>query len=181
MKRIIVQPADLSVEALAEFKQWLGISQPNEDAQLQQLLHASMELCEGFIRQMPIESGSEEILQSSRDWQCLDTCPVRAITGVSAIASDGSRITVASGNFEIEIDADGKGKVRLLALPSEGKVVVSFVAGIAANWGSLPDGLRQGILRAAAFLYRDRDSAGAATPPASISALWLPWRRIRIA
>ena len=181
MKRTIVQPADLSVEALAEFKQWLGISQPTEDAQLQKLLHASMELCESFVRLIPIESGCEEALPTSCDWQCLDTTPVRAVTGVKAVAKDGLHIPLASGDFEIEIDADGSGKVRLLTSPSENRITVSFVAGIAPDWASLPDGLRQGILRTAAFLYRDRDSTSASSLPPSVTSLLTPWRRIRIA
>ena len=180
MKRTIVQPTDLSLEALAELKQWLGISQSGEDALLEKLLYSSVELCEGFIRQLPIESGCEETLTGSSNWQCLDSSPVRAITSISAVASDGSRSPIASGGFEIEIDADGTGKIRLLMTSGVDRIVVSYVAGIAPDWATLPDGLRQGTLRTAAFLYRDRDNSVADPPPASVSALWLPWRRVRI-
>src|SRR3546814_619633 len=115
MQRAITQPADLSGTALAELKQWLGVSQPGEDTLLDGLLHASLDLCEGFTRQMPLETAFEEIVPASGSWQCLATRPVRAITAVAAISQDGTRAPLASGQYEIELDAAGVGRMRLLA------------------------------------------------------------------
>lgn len=181
MQRAITQPADLSGTALAELKQWLGITQSAEDTLLTGLLHASIDLCESFTRQMPLETGFEEIVPASDAWQCLETRPVRAITSVAAIAEDGTRTPLASGHYEIELETAGVGRVRLLAPGEVRSIAASFVAGIAPDWPAMPDGLRHGIVRAAAHLYRDRDGALPDAPPSSISALWHPWRLMRIA
>lgn len=181
MQRAITQPADLSGTALSELKQWLGITRPGEDALLEGLLHASIALCESFTRQMPLETGFEEIVPASGAWQCLTTRPVRAITAAAAISQDGARATLASDQYEIELDAAGVGRGRLLAPAHARRVAVSFIAGIAPDWPSMPDGLRHGVIRAAAHLYHDRDGAHPSAPPSSISALWRPWRLVRIA
>lgn len=181
MQRAIIQPADLSGTALAELKQWLGISQPSEDSLLEGLLHASLDLCESFTRQMPLEAGFEEIVPASGTWHCLEPRPVRAITAVAAISQDSTRAPLASGQYEIELDAAGVGRVRLLAPVEVRSIAVSFVVGIAPDWPSMPDGLRHGMIRAAAHLYRDRDGAQSDAPPSSISALWRPWRLLRLA
>lgn len=181
MQRAITQTADLSGTALAELKQWLGITQSAEDTLLTGLLHAGMGLCESFTRQMPLETGFEEIVPASGAWQCLTTGPVRAIIAVAAISEDGARAPLASDQYEIELDAAGAGRVRLLAPIEIRSIAVSFVAGIAPDWPSMPDGLRHGMIRAAAHLYQDRDGTQTTSPPASISALWRPWRLARIA
>ncbi|MBA4163705.1 MAG: hypothetical protein C0510_03590 [Erythrobacter sp.] len=181
MQRAITQPADLSGNALAELKQWLGITQSTEDTLLSGLLHAGMGLCESFTRQMPLETDFEEIVPASDGWQCLETRPVRAITSVAVIGKDGTRAPLASGQYEIELDAAGVGRVRVLAPGEVRSIAVSFVAGIAPDWAAMPDGLRHGVIRAAAHLYQDRDGTQTTSPPASISALWRPWRLARIA
>lgn len=181
MQRAIIQPADLSGTALAGLKQWLGITRPGEDSLLEGLLHSSLDLCEAFTRQVPIETGFEEIVAAFGAWQCLETRPVRAITAVAAIGKDGTRAPLASAQYEIDLDAAGVGRVRLLAPVAVRSIAVSFAAGIAADWASTPDGLRHGVIRAAAHLYQDRGGAPAAMPPSSISALWRPWRLLRLA
>lgn len=181
MQRAIVQPADLSGTALSELKQWLGITSTNEDAQLIGLLGASLDMCEGFTRQIPVEVGCEEALPIARDWAALTTAPVRAITAVELVNGNGTRSSLAAGDYEIEIAAEGQGRVRMKQPQSGRHVVVSFVAGIAADWAALPDALRHGIIRLAAHNYRDRDASEPLKPPASVAALWRPWRRLQLA
>lgn len=181
MKRAILLPADVTGAALAELKQWLGISSTNEDAQLTGLLHASLDMCEGFTGQMPIEASCVEFHSLSRDWFELDARPVRAITALELVATDGTRSALASSDHEIDIEADGTGRARLVTSQTGRYLVVSFAAGIAADWTSLPDALRHGIIRLAAHNYRDRDAKEPLGPPASVAALWHPWRRLRLA
>lgn len=50
------------------------------------------------------------------------------------------------------------------------------------EWDDVPQALRHGTIRLAAHLYRRRDDeADSATPPASVAALWRPWRRLHLA
>lgn len=180
MKRAILQPADVTGAALADLKQWLGISRNVEDGQLAGLLHASLDLCEGFTGQMPLESVCEEVHASAARWLCLTTAPVRAITAVNSRAVDGTQVPIDPAAYEIDISAEGIGRIRLLQPVSSGTIAVTFVAGIAAEWSALPDALKHGIIRLAAHHYLTRDAAGREGPPASVAALWRPWKRLRL-
>jgi uncharacterized phiE125 gp8 family phage protein len=51
---------------------------------------------------------------------------------------------------------------------------------MATDPNGLPEALRHGIVRLAAHLYSHRDEAEQAGPPAAVTALWRPWRRLRL-
>ena len=182
MKRAIIVPAALSGAPLAELKAWLGIRLSEEDQALTTLLRASLETCEAFTGQMPLEAECEEILPQASTWMWLATRPVQAISAVDGIAADGTRTPVEAENYEIELDADGGACVRAAIYPAANRIAVRFTAGIAPGWASLPEGLKHGVLRLAAHNYRQRDrEAALTTPPAAVTALWQPWRRMRLA
>lgn len=190
MNRVILTPAVLPTSALAEVKQWLGITTAADDAPLSALLVAALDICEGFIGQMPIEATCEEVLPAGPDasascapWRALATRPVLAITGIDALAIDGARTALAAETYAVELDADGTGRVRLPeGLSARSRVAVRFTAGLAASWDALPESLHHGLIRLAAHQHRQRESDGAAPlPPAAVAALWRPWRRLRLA
>ena len=181
MKRAILAPAELGGAALDELKQWLAITTSHEDAVLTGLLAASLDLCEAFTGTMPLSATCEEVLPAKPGWQWLATRPVQAITGVEGIPAEGPRFALASDAYELDIDPDGTGQLRIARQGSAGRIAIRFVAGLAPGWGSLPDGLRHGIIRLAAEQFRERDAAPRETPPAAIAALWRPWRRLRLA
>lgn len=180
MNRVIITPAVLPSAALAELKQWLGITVSADDAPLGRAFAAALETCESFTGTMPLAQECEEILPDHTRWQTLATRPVQAITAVQRIVN-GRRSALSPSNYAIELGANGTGCVRLLS-PQSDRVVVSFTAGFVDEWAALPDGLRHGIVRLAAHQHRERDSANIAPlPPASVAALWRPWRRMRLA
>ncbi len=74
------------------------------------------------------------------------------------------------------------GQVRVNNPGSAGRIVVRFPAGLVADWATLPEGLRHGVLRLAAFQYRSREGGTdtAQWPPSAVAALWRPWRRLRL-
>lgn len=181
MKRAIVHPADVSGAALGELKQWLGITRNAEDGQLVALLHASLDLCEAFTGQVPLEATCEERHAAANGWIDLAAGPVRAITAVEEVVADGSRSPLDPAGYAIDISADAVGRVRLDRSLNSGTVAITFVAGIAASWESLPDALRHGIVRLAAHHYLSRDASDRSVPPASVAALWRPWKRMRLA
>lgn len=182
MRRVVLTPTVLPSSALAELKQWLGITTTHDDAALTALLSTALETCEAYSGLMPIETTCEEVLAVCSGWQVLATRPVQAITALEAIAADGARTALPAADYEIELDADGAGRIRVLQTGSATRMAVRFTAGLADSWADLPDGLRHGILRLAAHQHRERDTAGAgASPPASVAALWRPWRRLRLA
>lgn len=182
MKRAITAPPTLAPTALAELKAWLGISTTRDDAELTGLIRTALELCEGFIGAMPLASGCEEVLPATGEWQALATRPVQAITGVLAIATNGTRTALSASDYEIDIDAEGTGRMRLARPIDQTRLAVRFTAGMAESWDTLPDAIQQGLVRWAAHQHRMRDSdKSIAGPPASVAALWRPWRRMRIA
>lgn len=182
MKRVVVTPAALGSAALAELKDWLGITTAADDAQLIALLKAALELCEQFTGLMPLQQTCEEVLPASCEWQVLSARPVQAITVIEGVPAEGARFTLPAQNYAIELDADGGGSVRVSNPGSAGRIAVRFTAGLAADWTSLPDGLRHGVLRLAAHQYRHREdeAASGTIPPAAVAALWRPWRRLRL-
>ena len=181
MQRAIIAPADMAGAALAELKHWLAITTAREDASLVALLAASVETCEAFTRQVPLEAEFEEVLNASQTWQRLCTLPVRSIVGVEGLALDASRLAIPPEQYLLDLGADGLGRVRLLTRPDAARIAVRFTAGIASDWESLPDGLRHGIIRLAAHHFRSREDAAGSALPAAIPALWQPWRRMRLA
>lgn len=189
MKRAIITPAGLAPAALGELKDWLGIAPATgaEDATLVALLRAALEACEAFTGALPLQAGCEELLAPAPGWQGLATRPVQAITAVQRVPVDGARSDLPPAAYALDLAVDGGGRVRLLDPAPTGRIAVRFTAGLAADWASLPDGLRHGVVRLAAHLYRQRDPALAqagegagATPPAAVAALWRPWRGVRL-
>lgn len=183
MMRAIVAPPALSSAALTELKAWLGISRSADDAELIALLRTALDVCEGFTGEMPLESGCEETLTASSEWQTLSARPVRAITALVAVNLTGTRIALAASDYEFDIAADGTGRVRLRKPIEQTRVAVTYSAGIASDWESLPDAIRHGVIRLCAHQHRARDDErkAASLPPSVVAALWRPWRRMRLA
>lgn len=183
MKRAIVTPATLAPTALSDLKDWLGITTGSDDAQLGVLLRASIETCEDFTGLMPLQQVCEELLPASNDWLKLAALPVQAITLVEGVPTEGGRFALPSGDYQVDLDHEGQGRIRVSNPGSAGRIAVRFSAGLAAGWSALPEALRHGIVRLAAHQYRSReDGAGASpSPPAAVAALWRPWRRLRLA
>lgn len=185
MGRIIAEAAALPV-ALAEVKAYLRVVTSDEDALIAGLARAAADMCEAFTGRALIDRAVAERLAASASWTRLGAAPVRAIEGVAALGADGSVTALAAGAFAIDIDAGGEGWVRVLdAGPSTGSgravlVRVSYRAGMAADPNGLPEALRHGILRLTAHLYTQRERGEDIEPPAAVTALWRPWRRLRL-
>ena len=180
MERTIVQPPMPSLAALAELKHWLGISRLDDDDALTGLLESSLTMCEAFTGKTPLVQTVEEVIQLRAGWQELVSRPVRAVTGVAVVAADGTRTAQTAPDGVIEWRIARSACVQLLR-PVEGQsLAVQLVVGIAEDWATLPAPLRHGVIRLAAHHYRDRDSKGGAVPPASVTALWRPWRDLRL-
>ncbi len=172
----------LSAEAMVlpqaaadEVKAYLRMFTTDENGEVRACLAAAAELCERFTGQALLVRTHEERLASSGGWMRLSAGPVTAIGGVQALGPDGSAVAVPVDAYAIDIDADGQGWVRTGA----GRVRVSYQAGLTTGWSGLPEALRHGIVRLAAHLFMERGEMRTA-PPAAVSALWRPWRQMRI-
>ena len=131
-------------------------------------------------------SGSQSPCGAGLGWSRLSSRPVRMVLSVSRVTPDGSRAALDTGDYTTSVNAEGEGAVQLPAgddgVDGYARFAVQFTAGLAADWDSLPPALRHGIMRLAAHQYRGREGAGAEPlPPATVTALWRPWRRLRLA
>lgn len=174
------EPMMLPPEAAAEAKDYLRIAGDSEDALVARLMHVAADLCERFIRRALIVRLFEEVVPARGAWSRLSPAPVRAIVEVAALPADGIAVPLAAEAYAIDVDANGEGWVRLTAPVEAARIQVRFEAGMAAEWSDLPEPLRQGAVRLTAHLYTHRDDAEGTGPPAAVTALWRPYRRMRI-
>ena len=180
MGALALTPAPLPPVMLAEVKAYLRIATGEEDALLAGHVRSAAEACEAFTGRVLIERAIAETLPASPAWTRLGAAPVRAIESVAALEADWSERALAASDYAIDIDAAGEGWVRLLGRIEEKRIRVRYAAGLAADPNGIPEPLRHGVLRLAAHLYGQRDSGRPAEPPAAVTALWRPWRRLRL-
>jgi uncharacterized phiE125 gp8 family phage protein len=190
----------LPPEAAGAAKAYLRVERSDEDGLIAGLVAAAAELCEAFIGAPLLVRGFSETIPPewgyvlSREkvrvptipagggWRRLTRAPVRAITLVEAIPAEGAAQALPGSAYGVDIDAAGDGWVRVTAPGEARSIRIGYQAGLAAGWAELPAGLRQGILRLAAHFYTNRatESARPSEPPAAVTALWRPYRRIRL-
>lgn len=164
--------------SMAEAQAYARVETGEEEAVLAGLVRTASALCESFTGQVLVARPFEEVLAPGAQWQRLGLTPVRAIDEVAVLAADGSATMLPTGEFEMDIDGRGDGWVRV---PGGGnRIRVRGQAGMALDPNGVPEPLRQGILRLIAHLFATRDGSGG-EPPAAVTALWRPYRRMRLA
>jgi uncharacterized phiE125 gp8 family phage protein len=167
------------IVTLSEAQAYLRIETGEEEALLSGLVRTASALCEAFIDQAVIARAFECDMEASCSWQRLPVTPVRSIGEVDSIALDGTATPLAPGSYSVDIDAAGDGWVRLPRPAGTTRVRVGGTVGIADDENGVPEPLRQGVLRLVAHLFSDRDGSGG-EPPAAVTALWRPYRRMRV-
>ncbi|WP_324750792.1 hypothetical protein SH591_05045 [Sphingomonas sp. LY54] len=170
----------LPPQATDDAKAFLRVDGEADDGLIAGWMRSGAELCERFTGQVTIAREVKEVLPASAAWQRLGRTPVRAISTIQGLPADGEPVALPVDAFAIDIDAQGDGWIRITGPGDIRRVQVSYEAGMAAEWTQVPDALRQGMVRLAAHLHAHRDEAGDMGPPAAVTALWRPWRRLRL-
>jgi uncharacterized phiE125 gp8 family phage protein len=166
--------------SLAEVKSFLRIGNSDEDALLAGLVRTATELCEAFTGLVLIEREMTEVIPASSAWTRLSPTPVRAIQTVAKVGDGGAQTALAAGSFAMDIDSNGDGWIRVIEVTPCGRLSVALIAGLASDWNGVPEALRQGIVRLVGHLHAHRDAAADVGPPFAVTALWRPWRRMRL-
>jgi uncharacterized phiE125 gp8 family phage protein len=164
---------------LADLKAYLRLSADDEDALLTDFLRAASDVAERFTGQLLIERDVEEVLDASPDWRPLAMRPVIAITAVMGVPATGAEFALPVDAYALDIDGNGDGWVRVSDPGAARRIRVSYRAGLAAEADGVPDAIRHGIVRLAGDYHALREGAQP-HPPASVAALWRPWRRMRL-
>ena len=173
---------DLAMPAvtLAEAQAYVRVETGEEEAVLAGLIRTASAMCEQFTGRVILSRDFTETLRGCGEWQRLALTPVRSIDVVETIAEDGTGTVLPAGAYAIDIDSAGDGWVRLMAGYGTAKLRVTGAAGMAAESSDVPEPIRQGIVRLTAHLFNARDGGGG-DPPAAVTALWRPFRRMRLA
>lgn len=162
------------IVTLGEAQAFARIETGDEEALLAGLVRTASGLCEAFLGQVVIERGFAEQLPASIEWQRLDVAPVRSIGPISI-----SGAPVPPTAFSTDIDSNGNGWVRLTGGSVSGVLEISGTAGMASGQNDVPEAIRHGVLRLVAHLFAGRDGDGGEIPSA-VTALWRPYRRMRL-
>jgi len=164
---------------MSEAQAYVRIETGEEEAVLAGLIRTASALCESFLNQIVIAREFVTELPASGGWERLAPGPARAITSVEGVDANGVTTSLQSGDYSIDIDSSGDGWVRVASAVSARRVRVPGTAGLAVSENEVPEPIRQGILRLVAHLFTVRDGA-AGDPPAAVTALWRPYRRMRV-
>lgn len=165
--------------SLAEAQAYLRIESGEEEALLAGLIRTASALCEQFTGRLLVARPFVERLRASGEWQRLARTPVRSIGSLAAVQPVGPAMPLPAEAYAVDVDAAGDGWVRLTGAGEARLVEVAGIAGMAEDSNGVPEPLRQGILRLTAHLFGSRDGDGG-EPPAAVTALWRPYRRMRI-
>lgn len=180
MRGVEQGPVPIAVP-MDEARTQLRLDGGQDDAVLAAMVRSATAICEQFIGEALVERSVVETLAITGAWQRLALAPVRAITLVEGLPADGAAFAYPAANYLVDIDPDGQGWVRVAQMGAAGRMRITYQAGMASHAGGVPEVLRQGITMLAAHLMRERDRDVPAEPPAAVSALWRPWRRMRLA
>ncbi len=177
---LIRDPVPLTDDAIDDITSFMRIDTPDDDALIASLIATAVARAEGFCSQMFVTRNVTEQITARPDWQPLGALPVQAIAQISALAVNGTVTPLLATQFSVDIDAEGRGWVRIIDQLVIGRIAVYYSAGLATSWDTIPEAIRQGVIRLVSYMYTSRDSAADSGPPSAVAALLRPWRRMRL-
>lgn len=174
--------------SVSEARAYLRLDGTEDDAALAAFLKAARELCEAFTGLVLIATRFQEtqafvtLPGTPVPWTASRTVrlskrPLRQVAALTLISADGTRTPLSPTDYTVEEDPHGAARLRMTFLPPAGaRVEADYWAGLGADWNTVPEALRTGILRLAAHLYAHRDNPADSGPPLAVAALWRPYR-----
>jgi uncharacterized phiE125 gp8 family phage protein len=167
------------IVAMSEAQAYVRIETGEEEAVLAGLIRSASALCEAFLNQVVIARAFEVQVPASGNWERLPLTPVKSITEVATLDANGAATLLPADGYAMDIDSSGDGWVRVAPGDGSLRVRVTGTAGMADDENGVPEPIRQGVLRLVAHLFTARDGEGG-EPPAAVTALWRPYRRMRL-
>jgi uncharacterized phiE125 gp8 family phage protein len=175
-----LDPLALDSVMLDEARAYVRVDAAEDDPSLGAALLAAIGHAEQFTRSVLVRRTAREIISAASGWQILQAMPVQSVSSAAGIPAEGASFALAADAWEAKIGSRGQAYVRILQPGSAGRAEIVLTAGLAADWASLPEPLRLGLLRLTAHFHSHRDDPADGGPPAAALALLLPWRRMRL-
>ena len=185
-----VPEAALPVQALTDHL-LLGsgfVESDLQDAVLVSFLRAALAAIEGRTSKALISRGFLVTLAhwSAPDAQRLPLAPVQGITDVSIVDAYGAARLVDPADYRLQKDAH-EPRLRAMSgclprIPESGSAEIRFDAGYGADFGAVPEDLKQAVLMLAAhyYEYRSDTALSQGCMPFGVTSLIARYRPLRV-
>lgn len=161
---------------LTETKNYLKISGSDDDDLITDLIKATRQTAEKFLKSSLIEQSWKLSYNGYTPSEIkLLMGPVQSITSVTAYLRDGTDTLISSSAYYLS--AGNQTLVFDSNIVSH-RVEIVYVTGYGSSASDIPNPIKQGMLAHIAAIYDGR-AGGNVIPPQSQS-LYLPYRRVRI-
>lgn len=174
----MLKPPAAEPISLAELHSYLKLEDDADAARLASLVRTAREACELFLGIALIERQVRLRTTLSGPRFYLSGGPVRRLDALSHfIGADESVLDPASyplckGPVRVYLD--------LSSVPVGRVIQADYTLGLGPDWNAVPEAIRQGIMRLAAHQYEHRSNPAVAALPNAVTALWQPYRMVRI-
>jgi uncharacterized phiE125 gp8 family phage protein len=171
----------LPAVTMSEAQAFVRIETGEEEALLAGMVRSASALCEAFLNQVVVARDYSVEVPASERWTRLPVTPVLSILTVEGVKADGTGVALTASDYAVDVDSNGDGWVRRTGGPEVIRFQVAGRAGMAGDANAVPEPIRHGVLRLVAHLFASRDDGAGGEVPAAVTALWRPYRRMRLA
>lgn len=180
MTLILTQPAVISAAPLAEIKSYLRLETADEDAMLAALFRTALALAEDFLGEILLTSSWREVRSGVLTFT-LQQAPFQSLTTLSLTDSSGTVTLIDPRTVILQLTDHDEAMLSLPTMPQDrSRLTIDYVAGLATEWNGLPEPIRLGILRQTVHLFAHRDDPADAGIALAATALWRPYKRLRL-
>ena len=179
MTCLLITPPPVPASALIELKALLRLETVEEEALLAALLRAALDQAESFTGTVWLRGVYQESRNAVRSI-ILCKRPFVQLVLAETETAQGVRLPVDTAKISIQCSDHGEAMLSI-ALPMDNvlRLHLRYDAGTSDDWNLLPEALRAGLLRHAAWLFQHRDSGRVEIMP-DVAALWLPFKQLRL-
>lgn len=174
----ILDPPGSEPISLGEVQSYLKIDDERDAARLDALVRTSREACELFlgtaliVRQVRLRA----TVMGARFY--LSSGPVQNLDALSVF--NGAAETMYDPVDFPLLDHAGRVYLDVSVVPVGRIAQADYTIGLGQDWNAVPEAIRQGILRLVAHQYEARSDPEVAALPHAVTALWQPYRKLRI-
>lgn len=177
---LTLSPPAITAQALEDAAAYLRLGEDEDSAMISGLLTSALRQCEIYCGQILWRRAGTEIIRIADTWQMLAAQPLRMVTAIYGLVSEGLTVPISRADYALEIDEAGSAWLRIAQSFGARQARVTFEAGLADRWGDIDAPLRQGMLRLVAHMHAHRDDPADPGIPLAVIALWRSFHPLRL-